>query len=280
MNDWRKHGGRKPTAAPARAAGQKPPAHQPARLTLADGSLRIWGLHAVEAALDNPRRNIKRLVLTDSAESRLATKAAARGLKPQVADARELSRVLGSDTVHQGAFAEAEPLPETALADLIERAATGGPIVVLDQVTDPHNVGAILRSAAVFGASGLVTTRHHSPPLEGALAKAASGALEQIPVVLVANLARAMDDLADAFVRRIGFDGTGTVTVEEAQFDGAVALVLGSEGKGLRRLTREHCDTICRIGSAGSFASLNVSNAAAVALYAATRGKARAAPKT
>lgn len=241
----------------------------PSRLLLADGALRIWGTHAVEAALANPRRTIRRLLLTEATAQRLGAMAKSRGLPAVLVESRDLDRALGVGTVHQGAIAEVEPLPEPTLAALIERAASEGPIVVLDQVTDPHNVGAILRSAAVFGATGLVMTRHHSPPLDGALAKAASGALEQVPVVLVANLARAMDDMADAFVRRVGLDGAGEASLEAEEFEGAVALVLGSEGKGLRRLTREHCDTLCHIGAAGGLASLNVSNAAAVALYAA-----------
>lgn len=238
---------------------------------LAEGALRIWGTHAVEAVLANPRRTIRRLLLTEAIVQRLGPLAKARGIATTLVDPRDLDRALGAGTVHQGVLAEVEPLPEPTLAELIERAASGGPIVVLDQVTDPHNVGAILRSAAVFGATGIVMTRHHSPPLDGALAKAASGALEQVPVVLVPNLARAMDDMADAFVRRIGLDGAGEAMLETEKFEGAVALVLGSEGQGLRRLTREHCDTLCRIGTSGGLASLNVSNAAAVALYAASR---------
>lgn len=247
----------------------------PARLVLAEGALRIWGTHALEAVLANPRRKIARLLLTEAAASRLGATAKARGIAAMLVDPRDLDRAIGSGTVHQGAVAEVEPLPEPTLGELIERAATGGPIVVLDQVTDPHNVGAILRSAAVFGATGLVMTRHHSPPLDGALAKAASGALELVPIVLAANLARAMDDMADAFVRRIGLDGAGEAPIDAEPFEGAVALVLGAEGKGLRRLTREHCDTLCRIGAAGGLASLNVSNAAAVALYAASRRRTR-----
>ena len=249
-----------------------------ARLVLGDGVLRMWGTHAVEAGLANPRRIIKRLVLTATTAQRLDPIAKARGITPTLVETRDLDRALGPGTVHQGMLAEVEPLAETTLGELIEQAATGGPIVVLDQVTDPHNVGAILRSAAVFGASGLVMTRHHSPPLDGALAKAASGALEQVPIALVANLARAMDDMADAFVRRVGLDSASDGSIETEAFDGAVALVLGSEGMGLRRLTREHCDRLCRIGPASGLASLNVSNAAAVALYETFRKRAAKLP--
>jgi 23S rRNA (guanosine2251-2'-O)-methyltransferase len=231
--------------------------------------VRLYGVHAVEAALTNPARRIHRLLLTDNAERRLAAALAARAVRAQRSQPRDLDRLLGADAVHQGAFLEAEPLPEPALADLAEAAATVGPLVVLDQVTDPHNVGAILRSAAAFAASGLVMTRRHSPPLEGALAKSASGALELVPVALVPNLARALEDLADLGVVRIGLDGDAESLVDEAPLTGPLALVLGAEGKGLRRLTRDLCDRYCRIGTAGAMTSLNVSNAAAVALYAA-----------
>src|SRR5690606_22921047 len=148
-----------------------------------------------------------------------------------------------------------------------------GPLIGLDQGTDPHNVGAILRSAAVLGASGLIMTRRHSPPLSGALAKAATGGLALFPVPLVASLVLALEEVGERGVRRIGLDGDGEITIDGADFAGAVALVLGAEGKGLRRLTRESCDVLARVPAAGSFASLNVSNAAAVALYAAARAR-------
>jgi 23S rRNA (guanosine2251-2'-O)-methyltransferase len=243
------------------------------------GALRIWGLHAVEAALANVDRAILRLHLTDNAEHRLAARIAARGLKVTRAAPRDLERILGPEAVHQGALAEVEALAEPDLADLIAAAAeTASPLVVLDQVTDPHNVGAILRSAAVLGAAGLVMTARHSPPLAGALAKAASGALELVPIALVGNLARALGEMGEAGVRRIGLDGEAQVAVEEETFQPPAALVLGSEGKGLRRLTRELCDSLVRIGGGGPLASLNVSNAAAVALYAANRRRSPSGP--
>lgn len=238
-----------------------------------EGPLRIFGVHAVAAVLANPRRTVLRIGMTENAENRLKDELAGRSLTVERMAPRDLDRLLGQDTVHQGVFVEVEPLPDLTLEDLIETAQTGGPIVVLDQVTDPHNVGAILRSCAVFGASGVVMTRRNSPPLNGALAKAASGALEVVPVALVPNLARALAELGEANVLRIGLDGEGTETIDAVAPGQPTALVLGSEGQGMRRLTREHCDRICRIGTAGVIASLNVSTAAAVALYALSAGR-------
>lgn len=238
-----------------------------------DGPVRLYGIHAVAAALANPARAIGRLVLTDNAENRLATAIAERAARPEKVMPRDLDRLLGDDAVHQGALLETEHLEEPTLETLAEACATSGPLIVLDQVTDPHNVGAILRSAAVLGASGLIMTRRHSPPLSGSLAKAASGGLEVVPVALVSNLARAMDELGELGVHRVGLDGEGEATIDGVDLRGAVALVLGAEGKGLRRLTRENCDVLARIPSATAFASLNVSNAAAVALYAAAQAR-------
>jgi 23S rRNA (guanosine2251-2'-O)-methyltransferase len=256
--------------------------HQPSRPfsrpSEDDGPLRLYGIHAVAAALANPAREISRLLLTDNAEHRLGPAIAARKARPQKVTPRDLDRLLGGDTVHQGALLETADLAEPTLEELATSCATTGPLIVLDQVTDPHNVGAILRSAAVLGAGGLVMTRRHSPPLSGALAKAASGGLEVVPVALVGNLARALEELGELGVRRIGLDGDGEVTIDAAGFEGAVALVLGAEGKGLRRLTRESCDVLARVPAAGGFASLNVSNAAAVALYAAARARHSAIP--
>ena len=231
----------------------------------------LFGIHAVAAALDNPARRVRRLLATENAERRLAEQIAARKLAVERVRPKDLDRLLGADTVHQGIAIEADPLPEPELADLIARAGAteSGPLIVLDQVTDPHNVGAILRSAAVFGAAGLLTTRRHSPPLNGTLAKSASGALELVPVCLVQNLSRAIDELKDAGVRVIGLDGEGETLLEDAPFDGPVALVLGAEGKGLRQLTRESCHHLCRIGTSNLLASLNVSNAAAISLHLA-----------
>lgn len=232
----------------------------------------LYGIHAVAAALDNPQRRVRRIMATENAENRLAAAIAERGLTVERVRPKDLDRLLGADTVHQGIAIEADPLPEPELGALIARAggADGGPLIVLDQVTDPHNVGAILRSGAVFDAAGLVTTRRHSPPLNGTLAKSASGALELVPVCLVQNLSRTIDELKAAGVRVIGLDGAGDTLLEDAQFDGPVALVLGAEGKGLRQLTRESCSVVCRIGTSDLLASLNVSNAAAIGLHLAS----------
>ncbi len=232
-----------------------------------DGPVLLFGIHAVEAALRNPARPAVRLQLTENAERRLSEAIAARGgLTTERVIPRDLDRLLGADTVHQGALLETEPLPEQSLEDLVGRAADG-PIVVLDQVTDPHNVGAVLRSAAAFGAAGLVMTRRNSPPLTGVLAKSASGALDLVPIALVQNLARALAELGELGCTRIGLEGAGTHTIEDEPLTGALAIVLGAEGKGLRQLTQETCDRLCRIATPGPLASLNVSNAAAITLH-------------
>jgi 23S rRNA (guanosine2251-2'-O)-methyltransferase len=253
---------------PARQAPRRG-THQGERRSAAGagtGLVQIYGVHAVEAALSNPKRSIRRLYLTDNAEHRLRAALTARQIPHERVLPKDLDRRLGPDTVHQGALAEAEPLPEPSLAELAA-GAVGRPLLVLDHVTDPHNVGAILRSAAVFGASGLVMTRRHSPPLDGALAKSASGALERIPLALVQNLARTVADLKELGFTVIGLDGDAPERLEETPWPDQVALVLGAEGTGMRQLTRESCDRLVRISTDGPIASLNVSNAAAIALH-------------
>jgi 23S rRNA (guanosine2251-2'-O)-methyltransferase len=240
-----------------------------------EGPIRLFGVHAVDAALRNPARSLLRLVATENGENRLADALAARPTAIERASPRDLDRLLGADTVHQGMMLEVEPLPEPGLDDLAEAAATGGPLLALDQVTDPHNVGAVLRSAAVFGASGLILTRRHSPPLNGTLAKSASGALELVPVYLGQNLARTLEDLKARGLRVLGLDGEADAAIEDQAFEQPTVLVLGAEGKGLRQLTRETCDGLVRISAAGPLASLNVSNAAAVALHMASLKRAK-----
>lgn len=236
-------------------------------------------MHAVEAALRNPARKINRLVLTENAERRLIEAMGPLSHRVEYTTPRDLDRILGADTVHQGAMLETEELPEPEFIELAEN-ANGRPLLVLDHVTDPHNVGAILRSAAVFGAAGVVMTRRHSPPLNGVLAKSASGALELVPVALVQNLSNTLRELKDAGFTLIGLDGTAEAQIEDTDWlSRPVALVMGAEGKGLRELTQKTCDVLARITTDGPIASLNVSNAAAVALHmAALARRARTAP--
>lgn len=247
-----------------RAGGHRPTAR---RHETGDGTLLLYGVHAVEAALRNPRRKIQRLLLTENAENRLKEALTGRQLASERVSPRDLDRRLGPDTVHQGVLAEVEELEEPLLADLAMKGAEAGPLVVLDHVTDPHNVGAILRSCAVFGASGLVMTRRHSPPLDATLAKSASGALEHIEIALVQNLARALAELKELGVATLGLDDSAEHLIENETFAAPTALVLGAEGKGLRELTRTSCDRLVRIDTRGPIASLNVSNAAAIALH-------------
>ncbi len=233
------------------------------RATTDDGGVQIYGFHAVAAALANPQRPINQIWLSDNARHRLRDLIEARQPVLHRCRPAELDKRLGADTVHQGVLMDAGPLPFSTLDTLIGE----GPIIILDQVTDPHNVGAVLRSAAAFGAAGLVMTRRHSPPLAGALAKSASGALELVPVALVQNLARALSDLKASGVRLIGFDGDGDALFEDLSSDGPIGLVLGAEGRGLRASTKAGCDKLCRLLTAGPLDSLNVSNAAAVGLH-------------
>jgi 23S rRNA (guanosine2251-2'-O)-methyltransferase len=227
---------------------------------------RFWGRHAVAAALANPEREVVRLWATREA-------AAALDLRPELAvtyaDVADLGRLVPRDAPHQGLVAEVERLPDLLLADLLDEADDGRPLLVLDQVTDPHNVGAILRSAAAFDALGLVTQDRHAPPESGALAKAASGALETVPWVRVVNLARALDEMAAAGFWRVGLAGEADMALDDAFGPPRLALVLGAEGEGLRQNSEAHCDALARLPISDRIESLNVSNAAAIALYAA-----------
>ncbi len=231
---------------------------------------RLWGRHAVAAALANPQRTIVRISVTREA-------AADFEIDPDVpvtyADAADLGRLVPRDAPHQGIVADVERLPDIWLGDLLDGADDGRPLLVLDQVTDPHNVGAILRSAAAFDALGIVTQDRHAPPESGALAKAASGALETVPWVRVVNLARALDEIAEAGFWRVGLTGEAEMTLEEALGPPRIALVLGAEGEGMRHNTQAHCDALARLPISERIESLNVSNAAAVALYAAVTAR-------
>jgi len=247
----------------------------------AAGTETVWlfGLHAVRDALENPAREKLRLIVTRNAADRLADAIARAGIAPEMADARRFPAPLDPQSVHQGAALEVRPLNWGSLADIALGAGMGDAggaraprVVLLDRVTDPHNVGAILRSAEVFGARAVVAPRHHSAPETGALAKTASGALERQPYLRLRNLADAIKELQAMGYLVLGLDGAAETTLEaalEGVRDRPVALVLGAEGPGLRQKTRDSVDRLVRIAFAGPFGSLNVSNAAAVALYAA-----------
>ena len=232
------------------------------------GGLWLYGRHAVLAALANPRRTVRRVLLARGADP--LPDGLFPGVEPAARDAIEA--VLPPSAVHQGLAAEVAPLAQPAIEDLA--AADQGLLVALDQVTDPQNIGAILRSAAVFGAAAVIVPDRHAPEETGALAKAASGALEQVPLVRVVNLTRALEQLKQAGFWCLGLDSAAETPIEQAPDVPRRVLVMGAEGAGLRRLTRESCDVLVRIGGKGGLASLNVSNAAAVALYALQRADA------
>ncbi len=224
--------------------------------------VRIYGFHSVTAALKAPRRELVRLYATPAAAERLAAEIAARGVETRVASAEEIAQRLPRDAVHQGVLLEARPLAPIDLSEL----PAAGLVVVLDQVTDPHNVGAILRTSAAFAVDALVTTERHTPEFTGALAKSASGGLEHVPICSVTNLARAMGELGDLGYWRVGLDSEAPATLQSTRLERPLALVLGAEDRGLRRLTREHCDALARLDLPGAIKSLNVSNACAIAL--------------
>ncbi|MEO1638082.1 MAG: 23S rRNA (guanosine(2251)-2'-O)-methyltransferase RlmB [Pseudomonadota bacterium] len=247
-------------------------AKEQAKRVAASETVWLFGLHAVRDALQNPRRDKRRLVVTRNALERLGDVVAQSGLTPEISDPRKFAAPLDPQSVHQGAALEVRPLDWGGLPEL---AGGEGPmpprVVLLDRVTDPHNVGAILRSAEVFGARAVVAVHRHAAPETGALAKTASGALERQPYVRVRNLADAITSLQEMGYLVLGLDGEADASIETAvagKRDRAVAIVLGAEGPGLREKTRETCDALVKIPAAAQFASLNVSNAAAVALYA------------
>lgn len=242
----------------------------------ADGeTVWLFGIHAVRDALLNPRRVRRRLILTPNARDRLGDALETSGMAPEIADPRRFPAPLDPQSVHQGAALEVEPLDWGKLA-LLCRPTTQDPapvVVLLDRVTDPHNAGAILRSAEVFGARAVIAPRHHSAPETGALAKSASGALERQPYLRVRNLGDAMEELRALGYVLVGLDGKGETTIDTtipATSGQPLGLALGAEGPGLRTRTRDLCDHLVRISASRDFASLNVSNAAAVALHIAS----------
>ena len=234
---------------------------------MSDQNDLIYGVHPVAEALKNPKRRFVGLKASKNAADRIAAEIAACGIVPEIIHPRDLDKALGADAVHQGLLLEARPLAQPRL-DQIEKS---GLVVLLDQVTDPHNVGAILRTCAAFNVTALVATARHSPEGSGVLFKSASGAYEHVPYVKVTNLSRAMAELKDYGFRIAGLDSEAPSLISEIDRTPPLAIVLGAEGKGLRQLTRDTCDHLVRLELDGPIKSLNVSNAAAVALYALTR---------
>jgi 23S rRNA (guanosine2251-2'-O)-methyltransferase len=228
-----------------------------------DGPVTLYGWHSVKAALENPSRRFHRLLATENALHRLTEDQVKLPIDPQLVRPEAIAALVGPEAVHQGLVAEAEPLPSPDISEI----EPSGVILVLDQLTDPHNVGAILRTAAAFGVSAVITTERHSPEATGVLAKAASGGLEYVPMITVPNLARALNVLKDKFAMVIGLDSDGEATLETVPLRDPVALVVGAEGKGLRHLTRATCDAVARLALPGRIKSLNVSNATALALH-------------
>jgi 23S rRNA (guanosine2251-2'-O)-methyltransferase len=294
-----KTGGGRPLAHPARARFQesrdkakskpgKRSGHEPARETSAPRRERhpdqsaprlqvnLFGMHAVREAILNPAREIRAIYIAGLLEENIQSildQAAAKGLQrpePEIIEKSRLERVLPKGTVHQGIACDASPLDEVFLPDLVNRAALKerSVLVMLDQVTDPHNMGAILRSACAFGADGVIVQSRHAPELSGVVAKTASGAIEHLPVVYETNLSRTIESLKDAGYFVIALDERGEKTLPEAPLYDRTLLVLGAEGPGLRPLVRNHCDLLLRLPTQGGFTSLNVSNAAAIAMYA------------
>lgn len=264
--------------APNRAQGSGRAADRFPSRDRKSAATEIWlhGLHAVAAALANPDRKPKRLLLTAEAAEALADALAEtpHAIAPTLVDRRDIDPLLGPGAVHQGAALQCAPLPAAGIEDIPDAPADGAPaparriVVALDQVSDPHNVGAVLRSAAAFGALAVLIPDRHAPEETGTIAKAACGALETVPLVRVTNFARALGDLKAKGFWCVGLDGSATATLAEQDLPDALVLILGAEGAGLRRLTLETCDFTARLPIRPGMESLNVSNAAAVALYA------------
>jgi 23S rRNA (guanosine2251-2'-O)-methyltransferase len=231
-----------------------------------DGPAMLYGWHTVKAALENPNRHIRKLYATEGAMRRLTEDGVTSRVAPELVQPEILDRRLGPEAVHQGLLAEVDELDGPQVEDLSE-----GLVIVLDQITDPHNVGAIFRTAAAFAAAAVVTTQRHSPQAGGVLAKSASGALEHVPLVTVPNLARGLEAMKDAGFLLVGLDSAGESDLAALPLHAPMALVLGAEGQGLRRLTRENCDYLARLDMPGTIKSLNVSNAAALAMYVASQ---------
>src|SRR5215207_1567175 len=256
--------GRPPARRPERPFGRGPRDDR-------DDLAVLYGWHPVVEALRNPRRRLRRLLVTENAADRLTETVGTLSIAPELVRPYAISRLVEPDAVHQGLYLEADPLPSPTLETLTDT----GLVLALDQITDPHNVGAIVRTAAAFGVEAIITTARHSPSATGVLAKSASGGLEHVPFMVVRNLADALIALGERGFQRIGLDSTGDANLDELPLRLPVVLVLGSEGKGLRQRTRDCCDAIGRLDMPGAIKSLNVSNAAAISLYAVTRAVSR-----
>ncbi len=257
------------------ARAQKPAGRRPQHAALPQDRI-VFGMHAAEAALSNPKRKIVRAYLTENAAAKLGALAAARGVPADPIHTQDFDALLGPGTVHQGAVLHAEPLAQPGLDDFLDTLPDGAPaaLAMLDQVTDPHNVGAVLRSAAAFGIAALIVQDRHSPPLTGTLAKAASGAIEHVPVIATVNLARALERLKDRGFMCIGFDSEAPHRFDAAAVSAErIALVFGAEDRGLRRLIREGCDKLYALSAPGKIKSLNISNAAAIVFYEAAKAR-------
>jgi 23S rRNA (guanosine2251-2'-O)-methyltransferase len=260
---FRRQGGKSPGKFSGKPRGFERQQAWRERESGSDGPVILYGWHTVTLALANPQRRIRKLYVTENAARRLADERIETKVAPEIVRPGQIDQRLGPDAVHQGLLAEADPLPSPDI-DTLE---PEGMILVLDQITDPHNVGAILRSAAAFDVKAIVTTARHSPEATGVLAKSASGALELVPIITVQNLARALTRLDERGFQTVGLDSAGAEDIAAVTLREPLALVLGAEGKGLRQLTRETCSVVARLDMPGAIKSLNVSNAAVLALY-------------
>jgi 23S rRNA (guanosine2251-2'-O)-methyltransferase len=262
---------RMPEGRPVRDKSRFAPKPKPAKPTLPEDTDVLYGLHAVKEALLNPRRRFRRFLATENAIQRLADDAVPLAIVPEPVKPEVIGKLLTADAVHQGLYLEAERLPQMSFTDLPRDRI----LLALDQVTDPHNVGAILRSAAAFGVGALIVTHRHSPEVTGVLAKAASGALEHVPIAGVQNLARTLTALKENGFAIIGLDSEAPENLSHLQLSHPVVLVLGAEGRGLRPSTRDLCTHLARLELPGAIKSLNVSNAAAISLFAVSEAIAR-----
>ncbi|WP_332683805.1 23S rRNA (guanosine(2251)-2'-O)-methyltransferase RlmB [Bosea sp. (in: a-proteobacteria)] len=253
----------KPACRGFRPRQDGPPPHRPGEI---DEAI-LYGAHPVIEALRNPRRRFRKLLATENALKRLAEEIGDLPIEPELVRPSQIDRLLTPDSVHQGLYLVCDPLPSPELDTLPDDAI----VLALDQITDPHNVGAILRSAAAFAVAAVIVTIRHSPAATGVLAKSASGALEHVPLIAVKNLGDALDKLGARGFLRVGFDSEGDIGLDEVKLRRPLVMVMGAEGKGLRQRSRELCDHLARLDMPGTIKSLNVSNATAIALYAATR---------